>query len=113
VLRSGVPGEAYNVGGGNERFNLQVVERILDALGRPQSLIQHVPDRPGHDIRYSIDSTKLAQLGWQPAQSFEEALAATVRWYVDHEIWWRALKGRQDYVEYFQRNYGARQPTAQ
>jgi dTDP-glucose 4,6-dehydratase len=108
VLRRGTPGEAYNVGGGNERFNLEVVERILDALGRPRSLIKHVPDRPGHDIRYSVDSTKLAELGWEPDRPFEAALDATVRWYVENEGWWRRLKERQDYVEYFQRNYGAR-----
>jgi dTDP-glucose 4,6-dehydratase len=108
VLRRGTPGEAYNVGGGNERFNLEVVERILDALGRPRSLIKHVPDRPGHDIRYSVDSTKLAELGWEPNRPFEAALDATVRWYVENEGWWRRLKERPDYVEYFQRNYGAR-----
>jgi dTDP-glucose 4,6-dehydratase len=111
VLRDGIPGEAYNVGGGNERFNLEVVERILDALGRPRSLIQHVPDRPGHDNRYSVDSTKLAALGWEPARPFEEALDATVHWYVDNEAWWRHLKELPDYVEYFQRNYGARQAS--
>jgi len=109
ALRHGEAGEAYNIGGGNERFNLQIVERILDELRRPRSLIEHVPDRPGHDIRYSVDSSKLARLGWSPTRSFEEALDATVRWYVDNEGWWRPLKERSDYVEYFQRNYGARQ----
>jgi len=111
VLRHGEPGEAYNVGGGNERFNLEVVERILDALDKPRSLITHVPDRPGHDIRYAIESSKLAGLGWKPETTFESGLDATVHWYVEHENWWRRLKERSDYVEYFQRNYGARQPS--
>ena len=112
AMRHGAPGEAYNVGGGNERFNLQVVERILDSLGKPRELIEHVPDRPGHDIRYSVDSSKLAGLGWAPTRSFEQALDATVRWYADNEPWWRALKERSDYVEYFKKNYGARRSSA-
>lgn len=108
VLRRGIPGEAYNIGGGNERHNIDVIERILDALPRPRSLIQHVPDRPGHDVRYSVDSTKLHRLGWKPARSFEETLEATVRWYVENEWWWRPVKESRDYLEYFQRNYGDR-----
>ncbi|HZT06680.1 MAG TPA: dTDP-glucose 4,6-dehydratase [Chloroflexota bacterium] len=108
VLRKGVPGEAYNIGGGNERFNLDVVCHILDALGRPRSLIQHVPDRPGHDIRYSVDSTKVKGLGWQTPRDFESLLDETIAWYVEREDWWRPLKARPDYVEYFQRNYGER-----
>lgn len=108
VLRRGEPGDAYNVGGGNERFNIDVIYRVLDLLGRPRSLVEHVTDRPGHDIRYSIDSTRLLGLGWDQSRSFDEALAATVRWYVDNESWWRPLKARPEYVEYFHRNYGAR-----
>jgi dTDP-glucose 4,6-dehydratase len=108
VLRAGVPGEAYNIGGGNERHNIEVIEQILDALGRPRSLIAHVPDRPGHDVRYSVDSGKLHALGWQPSRRFEETLAATVRWYQDNEWWWRPVKQSHDYREYFERNYGDR-----
>ncbi|MBM2812408.1 MAG: dTDP-glucose 4,6-dehydratase [Chloroflexi bacterium] len=108
ILRHGAVGEAYNVGGGNEYQNLDVVERILDALGRPRSLISYVPDRPGHDIRYSVDSTKLFQLGWMRAHTFDEALDATVRWYVENDGWWRPLKEDRDYRAYFQRNYEAR-----
>jgi dTDP-glucose 4,6-dehydratase len=108
VLREGEPGQAYNVGGGNERHNIEVIERILDVLGRPRSLIQHVGDRPGHDVRYCVDSSRLRALGWCPSRDFEATLDQTVRWYVEHEDWWRPLKNRQDYVEYFQRNYGAR-----
>jgi dTDP-glucose 4,6-dehydratase len=108
VLRAGVPGEAYNIGGGNERHNIEVIEQILDALGQPRSLIAHVPDRPGHDARYSVDSGKLHALGWQPSRRFEETLAATVRWYQDNEWWWRPVKQSHDYREYFERNYGDR-----
>jgi dTDP-glucose 4,6-dehydratase len=108
VLRKGEPGQAYNVGGGNERHNLEIIERILDLLDRPRSLIQHVGDRPGHDVRYCVDSNRLLALGWRPSRAFEAALEETVRWYVEHEDWWRPLKNRHDYVEYFQRNYGAR-----
>ena len=112
ILRRGTPGEAYNIGGGNERFNIDVIERILDLLGRQRSLVQHVKDRPGHDIRYSVDSAKLSALGWHPALAFEEALEATVRWYAENESWWRPLKASPDYMEYFNRNYGERQVPA-
>jgi dTDP-glucose 4,6-dehydratase len=108
VLRSGIPGEAYNIGGGNERHNIEVIESILDVLGRPRSLITHVPDRPGHDVRYSVDSGKLHALGWQPARSFEDTLEATVHWYVDNPWWWRPIKESRDYLEYFEQNYGDR-----
>src|SRR5207249_10886175 len=108
VLRRGEPGTAYNIGGGNERHNIEVIERILDALDRPRSLIQHIVDRPGHDVRYSVDCTRLRELGWQPARGFDETLADTVRWYADHEDWWRTLKSGEDYVDYFHRNYGDR-----
>jgi len=108
VLRHGDPGEAYNVGGGHEWYNIDVVRRILDTLGRPQSLIQHVPDRPGHDIRYSVDSSKLLRLGWDRSRSFESALESTVRWYVEHQEWWRPIKSSAAYHDYFNRNYGSR-----
>ena len=112
ALRRGVPGEAYNVGGGNEHFNIDVIHRILDLLDRPRSLVQFVPDRPGHDIRYSLDSSKLAELGWKPSRSFDEALEETVRWYVEHESWWRDLKAGADYQQYFRSNYARREaPT--
>jgi dTDP-glucose 4,6-dehydratase len=113
VLRTGVPGEAYNIGGGNERHNIEVIERILDLLPRSRSLITHVRDRPGHDVRYSVDSGKLHALGWKPAQTFESALEATVRWYVDNEWWWRPVKESHDYREYFERNYGDRRALAE
>ncbi|MPZ13706.1 MAG: dTDP-glucose 4,6-dehydratase [Chloroflexi bacterium] len=108
VLRNGEPGQAYNIGGGNEQCNIDVVERILGALGRPDCPVRHILDRPGHDGRYSVDSSKLLALGWKPTRQFAEALEATVRWYVDNESWWRPMKQRPEYIDYFQRNYQER-----
>ena len=94
VLRSGVPGEVYNVGAGNERPNREVVDELLDLLGLDASRIDHVEDRPGHDRRYSITSEKVRALGWAPARSFSTSLAETVRWYQDHPWWWEPLRAR-------------------
>jgi dTDP-glucose 4,6-dehydratase len=111
ALRTGTPGEIYNVGGGNERTNLELTQRILELLGKPASLIQYVADRPGHDRRYSIDCAKLRALGWQPRHTFEEALAETVRWYQDNAWWWTKIKSGE-YREYYQSMYGARERIA-
>jgi dTDP-glucose 4,6-dehydratase len=107
VLRKGAPGEIYNVGGGNERTNLEITECILETLGKPWSLVRPVADRPGHDRRYSLDCSKLSALGWKPFHSFEEALPATVRWYAENGKWWRPLKSGE-YLEYYRRNYTGR-----
>jgi dTDP-glucose 4,6-dehydratase len=107
VLRQGVPGEAYNLGGKNERHNIDVVKHMLSILGKPESLIQHVEDRPGHDRRYALDNSKIRELGWQPSLSFDQALERTVRWYADNEHWWRKLKSGE-YLEYYQAQYGHR-----
>ncbi|WP_273367096.1 dTDP-glucose 4,6-dehydratase [Alicyclobacillus herbarius] len=91
VLYRGVPGEVYNVGANNEQTNLSIAEHILSLLGLDESRIEFVPDRPGHDFRYALDASKLRQqLGWRPSYDFRQGLADTVRWYVDHEAWWRA-----------------------
>lgn len=105
VLHRGVPGEVYNVGGGCELENLTLTRRILALLGKPESLIQPVADRPGHDRRYALDTAKLRALGWAPAHPFDEALAATVRWYATHPEWWRPLKSGE-FLAYYRRQYG-------
>jgi len=104
VLHHGEVGEAYNIGGGNERINLEIAHQVLELLGKPRSLLRFVQDRPGHDRRYSLDTTKIRRLGWEPARDFEEGLAETVRWYVENQAWWRPLKSGE-YWEYYKRNY--------
>ncbi len=105
VFLSGGPGEVYNIGGNAERTNIQVVEEILRILGKPRDLITFVKDRPGHDRRYAIDSTKIREkLGWKPSRNFEEGLEETVRWYVDHPSWWRRVKSGE-YLEYYEKQY--------
>ncbi len=91
VMHKGRPGGIYNVGGGNERSNLEITNIILRELGKPESLIRFVRDRPGHDRRYSLDSTRIRELGWRPESGFEQALGETVRWYRENQWWWRAL----------------------
>ena len=92
VLRKGESGEIYNISAGNELPNIEIVKKILDLLKKPQSLISFVEDRPGHDARYSLDSSKIrSKVGWKPKFSFEETLAATVNWYVQNESWWKSL----------------------
>jgi len=107
VLRRGQDGEVYNIGGGTEVENIDLTREILRLTGRPETLIRRVTDRPGHDRRYSLDSTKVRRLGWTPRHAFGEALAATVGWYREHESWWRPLKSG-DFRAYYQRQYGAR-----
>ncbi|HTI29799.1 MAG TPA: dTDP-glucose 4,6-dehydratase [Methylomirabilota bacterium] len=107
VLERGEPGEVYNVGGGNELTNQALTNAILELLGKPATLIRRVEDRPGHDRRYSVDSAKLRALGWEPSQSFEDDLAATVAWYRDRDDWWRPLKSGE-YLDYYRRQYGER-----
>ena len=104
----GEVGEAYNIGGGNERPNRDVTYRILELLGKPESLIQHVADRPGHDRRYALDCSKLKGLGWEPEHSFDSALRETVEWFQKREDWLRPIKEGGDYQEFYRRNYAAR-----
>jgi dTDP-glucose 4,6-dehydratase len=92
VLERGASGEVYNVGGGNQIENEQVVKQILKLMGKPEELIEHVDDRPGHDVRYWLDTSKLRdELGWTPKRPFEDGLRETVAWYVENEAWWRPL----------------------
>lgn len=107
VLHHGQIGEIYNVGTGGEMENLTMVEILLDELRKPRSLIQHVEDRPGHDRRYCLNVDKLKALGWEPRHTHEEAIRATVRWYVANEWWWRKIKSGE-FKEYYRQLYANR-----
>jgi dTDP-glucose 4,6-dehydratase len=107
VLQHGTPGEVYNIGTGREMTNMQMVEILLDELKLPDSLIQHVEDRQGHDRRYCINVDKLMALGWEPEYTHEEAIRKTVRWYVDNRWWWEPIRSGE-FKEYYQRLYGER-----
>ncbi|MBE0429904.1 MAG: dTDP-glucose 4,6-dehydratase [Thermoleophilia bacterium] len=105
VLHRGEPGQIYNIGGGNEKTNLYITKKILEILGKPESMIRPVADRLGHDFRYSIDCSKVKALGWEPAHNFEEALQETVNWYLDNRWWWEKIKSGE-FAQYYQRQYG-------
>ena len=104
VLIHGEAGSIYNVGGGNERENIEVAEKILTVLGKPKSLLRFIQDRPGHDRRYAVDCSRLRQLGWAPKVAFEEGLQATVEWYQKHDQWWRKLKS-EEFRAYYEQMY--------
>ncbi|UJF34270.1 dTDP-glucose 4,6-dehydratase [Paenibacillus hexagrammi] len=108
VLHEGVNGEVYNIGGNNERTNIHIVQTILQELGKPESLIRFVKDRPGHDRRYGIDATKITtQLGWKPVHNFETGIQKTIRWYLDNQGWWKRIQSGE-YQQYFDQQYGSR-----
>ena len=108
ILQNGKVGEVYNVGGHNEKTNLQVVKLILKTLGKPESLIKFVTDRPGHDRRYAIDPKKLeTELGWKPIYNFDTGMAQTIQWYLDNQEWWKNIISGE-YQNYFEKMYGAR-----
>jgi dTDP-glucose 4,6-dehydratase len=111
VLLQGAAGEIYNVGGGDERENIEVAERLLELTGAARSLLRSVPDRPGHDRRYSVDSAKLHALGWSPQTPFEIGLRETVSWYRENRSWWEPIKSG-DYREYYERQYAERLANA-
>jgi dTDP-glucose 4,6-dehydratase len=92
LLENGVPGEVYNIGGGHEKTNLEITDKILELLGKDASMVEYVTDRPGHDFRYSLDCSKLRKMGWKPRYSFEDALEETVTWYRQNAWWWQPLK---------------------
>jgi dTDP-glucose 4,6-dehydratase len=107
VLHEGAPGEIYNVGGADEHENIDVAGRIIELAGADRSLLRSVPDRPGHDRRYSLDTSKLRSLGWAPAKPFEDGLRETVEWYRDNRAWWEPIKSGE-YREYYERQYRER-----
>ena len=106
VLREGAPGEVYNVGGRDELENVEVVGHILRLTGADESLIRHVEDRAGHDRRYSLDTSKLRGLGWEPLKPFEEGIAETVAWYLANRSWWEPIKSGE-YKAYYEKQYAA------
>jgi dTDP-glucose 4,6-dehydratase len=105
LLEKGEPGVVYNVGGDYELENLDVTKRILKILGKGDDLITYVKDRPGHDRRYALSCERIKALGWRPRTAFDAGLEETVRWYVEHEDWWRPLKD-EAFDEYYKRQYG-------
>ena len=105
VMRKGREGEVYNIGGHNEKTNLEVVKTILKELGKPESLITYVTDRPGHDMRYAIDPTKIhSELGWLPETKFEDGIKQTIQWYLDNKKWWQDIISGE-YQSYFDKMY--------
>jgi dTDP-glucose 4,6-dehydratase len=109
LIESGVVGEVYNVGGGNSVRNIDLTREILRLAGKPPSLIRPVPDRPGHDRRYCLDSSKIRGLGWEPRIPFAQGLADTVSWYRDNEWWWRPIKHEDPaFKAYYESQYGER-----
>ena len=108
VIRKGTPGEIYNIGGHNEKTNMEVVKTVIAGLGKSEDLITHVTDRLGHDRRYAIDPSKIHnELGWLPETPFEEGIKITIQWYLDNRKWWEnIIKG--DYQDYYEKMYGNR-----
>ena len=108
ILEKGRVGEVYNIGGHNERTNLEVVKTILKALDKPESLIRFVKDRPGHDRRYAIDPTRMeTELGWKPQYVFDTGMKQTIQWYLDNKEWWEHIVNGE-YTKYFEKMYGER-----
>lgn len=108
IIQRGKLGDTYNIAAGNEKTNLELVHKLLDVTGKPKSLITFVTDRPGHDRRYALDTTKIErELGWNPTISFEGGLRKTIQWYIENEAWWRRIKSGE-YAEYYQRMYSQR-----
>jgi dTDP-glucose 4,6-dehydratase len=104
LLTHGIIGEVYNVGGGNEKTNNEITELILQDLGKPVSLIKHVKDRLGHDRRYSLNTEKIKEIGWEPTAKFKSALRSTIRWYAENMDWWRPIKSGE-YLDWYHSQY--------
>ncbi|XOK60257.1 dTDP-glucose 4,6-dehydratase [Paenibacillus elgii] len=108
VLHNGIDGEVYNVGGNNEKTNIQIVKTILAELGKSDDLIQFVKDRPGHDRRYAIDASKITkELGWTPKYNFESGIKETIQWYLQNQVWWEGIINGQ-YQKYYEKQYAMR-----
>lgn len=108
VIRNGRNGDVYNIGGHNERHNIDVVKTILKEVGKPETLITYVTDRKGHDLRYAIDPSKITnELGWEPKYNFDSGIKETIKWYIDHEDWMKEITSG-DYISYYEKMYGNR-----
>ena len=108
ILQDGKVGEVYNIGGHNEMRNSDIVKLICKELGKPESLIEYVTDRKGHDLRYAIDPSKIhAELGWLPETKFEDGIRRTIRWYLENRDWWKPIISGE-YREYYEKMYGGR-----
>jgi dTDP-glucose 4,6-dehydratase len=108
IIHNGREGEVYNIGGHNERTNLEVVKAVLSELGKPESLISYVTDRPGHDMRYAINPAKIeSELGWKSSYNFEQGIKVTVKWYLDNKKWWEGIVSGE-YQNYYDKMYGNR-----
>jgi dTDP-glucose 4,6-dehydratase len=113
LLETGEPGQTYNIAGGNETENIEITRRVLQALGKPESLIRFVDDRPGHDRRYSLDAGRLARLGFTPKTPFDQGLAETIAWYRAHQEWWRPIKEKDAaYRDFYRSQYERRLQTS-
>jgi dTDP-glucose 4,6-dehydratase len=107
LLHDGEPGEVYNIGARNQRYNIEVAEAILDMLEKPRSLIRFVEDRAGHDRRYCVNFDKIGALGWSPRHDFDAVIQKTVRWYVENRWWWEPVRAGQ-FQDYYRDQYGER-----
>lgn len=107
ILRQGEEGAVYNIGTGERLTNMEITTKLLAALGKDDSSIEYVTDRPGHDLRYALNSDKLRALGWQPEHTFQQGLAQTVQWYQKHEAWWKKIKSGE-YMDYYKKQYEER-----
>lgn len=108
VMDLGEPGEIYNIGGDNQRPNIEIIKTILEVTGKDESLIKHVEDRPGHDRRYALDSGKLLNMGWPRAHDFETGMRETIRWYMDNQDWWRGIKEGAGHKQFSEKWYANR-----
>lgn len=108
VMDKGEPGEVYNIGGNNQRPNIEIINTILEVTGKDESLMKHVEDRPGHDRRYALDSEKLLAMGWPRIHDFETGMRETIKWYMDNESWWRPIKEGKGHKEFSEKWYANR-----
>ena len=106
VLHDGEDGEIYNIGGGNEKTNLELTQIILNELGKDDSHIEYVDDRLGHDLRYALDIEKARKIGWEPKHTFEDAIKKTINWYLENEDWWKKLQTKE-LEDYYEKQYGS------